>query len=76
MPLAAGVLPTVDSIVSGGAESVVGHVPATQDACLACHDTPDAAAHAQSNTTGAGVEACGVCHAEGSIEAVSEVHAR
>jgi OmcA/MtrC family decaheme c-type cytochrome len=76
VPLPAGVLPTVESVVSGGVESVVGHVPPTQDACLACHDTPDAAAHAESNTTPSGAESCGVCHAEGSIEAVSEVHAR
>ena len=76
VPLPAGVRATESSVVSGGAESVTGHIPPTQDACLACHDTPDAAAHAQSNTTPSGAESCGVCHSEGSVEAVSEVHAR
>jgi OmcA/MtrC family decaheme c-type cytochrome len=76
LPLPPGVLPTVDSTISGGVETVLGHVPPTQDACLACHDAPDAAAHAETNTTGTGAEACGVCHGEGAVEAVSVVHAR
>src|SRR6185369_8507995 len=71
VPLPSGVLPTVESVVSGAVESVTGHLPPTQDACLACHDTPDAAAHAETNTTPSGAEACGVCHGEGGTEAVS-----
>jgi OmcA/MtrC family decaheme c-type cytochrome len=76
LPLPSGLLPTVASVVSDGAETVVGHVPPIQDACLACHDGDDVAAHAQSNTAPSGAEACGVCHGEGGIEAVSDVHAR
>jgi len=76
LPLPSGVLPTVTSVVSGGVEMFGDPTPPTQDACLACHDSPDAAAHAQSNTTGSGSESCGVCHAEGKVEAVSAVHAR
>jgi OmcA/MtrC family decaheme c-type cytochrome len=76
LPLPAGVLPTVHSIVSGGVETVVDHVPPTQDACLACHDSDAAAAHAATNTTGSGGEACAVCHGEGAVAAVSTVHAQ
>jgi OmcA/MtrC family decaheme c-type cytochrome len=76
LPLPPDVLPTVHSVISGGVEMVDGHVPPIQDACLACHDGPDTAAHAETNTTGSGAEACGVCHGEGAIEAVSVVHAR
>jgi hypothetical protein len=56
-------------------EGTPGVTPPVQAACLACHDAPDAAAHAQTQTTPSGAEACGVCHEEGKIEAVSEVHA-
>jgi OmcA/MtrC family decaheme c-type cytochrome len=80
LPLATGLLPTLESVVdeSGGpaVELATGTIPPIQDACLSCHDADDAAAHAETNTTGAGAEACNVCHAEGSFVAVSEVHAR
>ena len=76
LPLAPDVLPTVHSVIRSGAEVVDGHVPPIQDACLACHDGADVAAHAATNTTSSGAEACGVCHGEGGIEAVSVVHAR
>ena len=78
LPLPSGVLPTIDSFVDGGIESVVDRMPTppTQDACLACHDSMAAAAHAETNTTPSGAEACGVCHGEGGTEAVSVVHAR
>src|SRR5262249_1483012 len=76
LPLPPDVLKTVQSMVSGGVEMVVGHVPPIQDACLACHDGTDAAAHAATNTTISGAEACPVCHGEGAVEAVSTVHAR
>src|SRR5205085_1195448 len=36
----------------------------------------NATAHAETNTTGSGAEACGVCHGEGAVEPVSVVHAR
>jgi OmcA/MtrC family decaheme c-type cytochrome len=44
-------------------------------ACLACHDTIEAAAHAIINTASFG-ESCNVCHKEGADFAVSKVHAR
>jgi OmcA/MtrC family decaheme c-type cytochrome len=54
--------------------------PATA-ACLGCHDSRDAAAHAYLNTTtfgGLGVpaEACATCHGTGKDWAVDKVHAR
>ena len=76
LPLPSGVRPTVQSVVSGGVETPVGEVPPIQDACLACHDGPEVAAHAESNTTGSGDEACGVCHGEGGVADVAVVHAR
>jgi OmcA/MtrC family decaheme c-type cytochrome len=76
LPLPSGVLPTVQSMVSGGVEVVTGHTPPVTDACTACHDSDAAAAHAETNTTAAGAEACAVCHGEGSVAAVSEVHAQ
>jgi OmcA/MtrC family decaheme c-type cytochrome len=43
-------------------------------ACTTCHDSPDALAHAEINTTAGGVESCGVCHGAGRGEAVDAVH--
>ena len=48
--------------------------PATA-ACLGCHDTRDAAAHAYLNTAIFG-EACGTCHGANSEWSVATVHAR
>jgi OmcA/MtrC family decaheme c-type cytochrome len=48
--------------------------PATA-ACLACHDTKPAAAHALSNENTLG-EACAVCHSPSGEFAVDKVHAR
>lgn len=75
LPLPEGLLPTRITTIVGGVETVVEERPPTQAACLACHDTAQAQAHAQLNTFG-GVEACHVCHAEGRVVPVSEVHAR
>ncbi len=44
-------------------------------ACLGCHDSVDAAAHALLNTASIG-ESCTVCHKESAEFAVSLVHAR
>lgn len=44
-------------------------------ACLGCHDTRDAAAHAYLNTAVFG-EACGACHGANSEWSVTKVHAR
>jgi OmcA/MtrC family decaheme c-type cytochrome len=76
LPLPAGLLPTNVSVINAGNEQVIGTTPPIQDACLACHDSDAAAAHAETNTTGSGAEACAVCHGEGAVEAVSAVHAR
>lgn len=48
-------------------------------ACLGCHDSKDAAAHAFLNTTqfaGKPAEACGVCHGANSDWSADKVHAR
>ena len=48
-------------------------------ACLGCHDSKDAAAHAYLNTTtfaGKPAEACGACHGAGREWGVDKVHAR
>lgn len=42
-------------------------------ACLSCHESVDAAAHAYVNTAPFG-ESCGTCHGEGREYAVSKVH--
>jgi len=78
LPLPNGLLPTIQSVVDAGMlppiEVVTGSIPPIQDACLACHDTDAAGAHAETNTTVGGDEACDVCHSEGSAQAVSIVH--
>jgi OmcA/MtrC family decaheme c-type cytochrome len=43
--------------------------------CTACHDEPDAKAHAELQTTAEGVESCGVCHGPDGDFAVDKVHA-
>lgn len=53
--------------------------PATA-ACLGCHDSRDAAAHAYLNTTTFGgtnpAEACATCHGRGKDQDVAKAHAR
>jgi OmcA/MtrC family decaheme c-type cytochrome len=44
-------------------------------ACLACHDSVDAASHALSQTTAKG-ESCSVCHGDGRDFSVNKVHAQ
>ncbi len=48
----------------------------TAAACLGCHDSLSAAAHAYLNTSSQFGEACSVCHKEGADNAVSLSHAR
>jgi hypothetical protein len=43
-------------------------------ACLGCHDSDDASAHAYANTTFFG-ESCSTCHGEGKSVSVDKVHA-
>src|SRR5262245_35533042 len=75
LPLPAGLLPTRLSEIMGGVNTPIGSIPPIQDACLSCHDSQATAAHAATNTTPDGAEACAVCHGEGGIEPVSTVHA-
>jgi OmcA/MtrC family decaheme c-type cytochrome len=52
---------------------------ATAAACLGCHDSIEAAAHALVNTLvvkGQSIEACETCHSESAEFAVSQAHAR
>jgi hypothetical protein len=44
-------------------------------ACLGCHDSDSASAHAYANTTFFG-ESCATCHGDGKAESVDKVHAR
>ena len=44
-------------------------------ACLGCHDSDSASAHAYANTTFFG-ESCATCHGEGKSESVDKVHSR
>lgn len=64
-----GILPTV------APREFYNPIPANAAACLACHDTLDAAAHAYAMTTPFG-EACGACHGANAEFAVAKVHAR
>ena len=57
-------------------EVAAGSISPITDACTSCHDSAEARAHAETNTTSSGAEACVVCHGEDSIAPVSEVHAR
>jgi hypothetical protein len=50
-------------------------VEPNSSACLSCHDSDSAAAHAYSNTSFFG-EACATCHGEGKSASVDKVHAR
>jgi len=77
LPLPPDVLPTRLTQIVGGVETVspISSISPIAAACLGCHDSDAAQAHAETNTTSSGAEACAVCHGEGSIAAVSEVHA-
>lgn len=72
IPLPSSVIPT--TITQG--ESVISTTPPIQAACLSCHSSGAAIAHAQLNTTPNGSESCGVCHAPGRIAALNEAHAQ
>ncbi len=69
LPLPAGVLPTMSP------QTLIDPLQPTAAACLSCHDSDDAAAHAESNTVFFG-EACAACHGPDAEFAVDKVHAR
>jgi OmcA/MtrC family decaheme c-type cytochrome len=53
---------------------VLRQVPPITAACTGCHDGPRTAAHAATQTSALGVEACATCHGEGRPNSVSTVH--
>jgi OmcA/MtrC family decaheme c-type cytochrome len=79
LPLAEDVLPTLmqsiteTGAIDGAQDYTIAPITA---ACGACHDTPDAAAHADIMTTSSGAESCGVCHGPGKEFDVEVVHLR
>jgi hypothetical protein len=75
LPLPAGLLPTRLTTNVSGTETLVEDRPPVTAACLTCHGSDSALAHARANTFG-GTETCQVCHGEGRVVPVSEVHAR
>jgi OmcA/MtrC family decaheme c-type cytochrome len=75
--LGPGIRPTVQhSIDANKTVLEMFATPPIAEVCTSCHDTPEAAAHAELNTTPAGVETCAVCHGDGKDFAVDRVHAK
>jgi len=71
LPLPDGVLPTLspDTLISPFMQPITA-------SCLSCHDSDDAAAHADANTSVNLGESCNACHSEGKTYSVTRVHAR
>jgi len=65
----AGIEPTIEPY------EFYSPIPANSSACLACHDSLDAAAHTYINTSPFG-ESCGVCHGPNGEMSVAKVHAK
>lgn len=77
-PYPGAALPTKESHVEQDGSTVIevidGYTAPITSACLSCHDSDSAVAHAATNTAPDGTEACIVCHQEGRTAAVSTVH--
>ncbi|MCJ7815291.1 MAG: hypothetical protein MUP31_04480, partial [Xanthomonadales bacterium] len=71
LPLPADVLPTLSPNTA-----INPIMLPTAAACLSCHDSDDAAAHADANTSANLGESCATCHGNGKTYAVERVHAR
>jgi OmcA/MtrC family decaheme c-type cytochrome len=69
LPLPAGVLDTVTP------RDYWDPMQPAAAACLSCHDSLDAAAHAEANTSDLG-ESCSLCHGTDAAFSVERVHAR
>jgi hypothetical protein len=69
LPTPAGALPT------NSPNTLLTTMGADTASCLSCHDSLEAAAHADANTSPLG-ESCGACHGEDRSHAVDKVHAR
>lgn len=67
-------LPATAAKVTDG-QNLLGTMGPETAACLACHVTTAAAAHAQANTSPIG-ESCAACHGPNAAFAVSKVHAQ
>lgn len=77
-PFPGDALPTLQTSLdpADGSEMVDGETGPITSVCTSCHDSDAAAAHAATQTSPDGDEACSVCHMEGRSVAVSEAHAR
>jgi OmcA/MtrC family decaheme c-type cytochrome len=58
-----------------GDEIIDGRLGPITSVCTSCHDTAEAMAHAEAETTPDGEETCTVCHSEDRSFPTSELHA-
>jgi OmcA/MtrC family decaheme c-type cytochrome len=70
LPLVAGALPTQTP------RDLINPMPATTSACLSCHGSLSATAHADINTSEKFGESCAVCHGPNADFSIDRVHAQ